>query len=77
MRYGITTVIKISATDVDGDSLSYTIKNKPSWATFKSNGDNTATFTLNPKTANQGTYGTIQIIVNDNNGGKDTTHHLL
>jgi predicted esterase len=73
VRYGVTTVIKISATDVDGDSLSYTIKNKPSWATLTNNGNNTANLTLNPKAANQGNYNTIQIIANDNNGGKDTT----
>jgi predicted esterase len=73
VRYGVTTIITVSANDPDGDSLSHTIKNKPTWATFKSNGNNTATLTLKPKSANQGAYSTIQIIVNDNNGGKDTT----
>lgn len=73
VRYDITTVLQITATDPDGDSLSYTIKNKPTWATFTSNANSTATLTLKPKSANQGVYSTIQIIVNDNNAGRDTT----
>ncbi|HYJ64733.1 MAG TPA: fibronectin type III domain-containing protein, partial [Parafilimonas sp.] len=72
-RYGITTIIPITATDIDGDLLSYTILQKPSFATFTSNSDNTATLTLNPTSSNQGNYNNIQIIVNDNHGGKDTT----
>lgn len=71
--YGAITTITVTATDIDGDPLSYTILQKPSFATFTSNSDNTATITLNPSSADQGTYSNIQVIVNDNNGGKDTT----
>ncbi len=73
VRYGITTVIKLTATDVDGDSLTYSILNKPSWATLTNNGNNTANFTLKPTSANQGVISNIKIIVNDNNGARDTT----
>ncbi len=54
-------------------SLSYTILQSPSFATFTSNSDNTATLTLNPSSGDQGIYNSIKIIVDDNNGGKDTT----
>ncbi|MEO8711490.1 MAG: T9SS type A sorting domain-containing protein, partial [Parafilimonas sp.] len=74
VRYGITTPLIVSASDVDGDSLIFTIKNKPGWATFIKNGDNTATLMLKPKAASNGTvYSTLQIIVTDGNGGRDTT----
>ena len=71
--YGTTTTITITATDIDGDPLSYTILQKPSFATFTSNSGNTATLTLNPSSGDQGNYNNIQIIVNDNNGGTDIT----
>ncbi len=71
--YGTTTTIPVIATDTDGDSLSYTILNMPSFATLTNNKDNTATLTLNPALIDQGVYNNISIIVNDNNGGKDTT----
>lgn len=76
-RYATTTVIPVTATDIDGDPLSYTILQKPSFATFTSNGDNTGTLTLNPTSADQGVYNNIQIIVNDNNGGNDITSFNL
>ena len=68
MPYGTTTVIPITATDIDGDSLVYVIKQKPAFASFTNNGDNTATLSLHPSEAQQGKYNKIKIIVNDNNG---------
>ena len=44
----------ITATDIDGDSLSYIIIQKPSFASFTSNKDNTATLTLNPASGQSG-----------------------
>jgi hypothetical protein len=51
-----------SATDSDGDTLTYSIQNAPSWATF-----NAATGRLSgtPATANAGTYSNISIAVSD------------
>ncbi len=74
VHYGITTVININATDVDGDSLSFSIKNKPSFATLIDNHNNTSTLTIYPKTSSlQGTYNGISIIVKDTHKGADTT----
>jgi len=51
-----------SAADADGDSLAFTIQNKPAWATF-----NTATGRLSgtPSASDVGTYSNISISVSD------------
>jgi hypothetical protein len=51
-----------TATDADGDTLTYTIQNKPSWATFDA-----AYGTLygTPTAANVGTYSNVVIGVSD------------
>jgi hypothetical protein len=51
-----------SASDTDGDTLTFTISNKPAWASF-----NTATGRLGgtPGAGNVGTYGNIVIAVSD------------
>jgi hypothetical protein len=51
-----------SAADADGDSLAFTIQNKPAWATF-----NTATGRLSgtPSVSDVGTYSNISISVSD------------
>lgn len=56
-----------SASDANGDSLTFSITNKPSWASF-----NTATGTLSgtPQVSNEGTSNGITISVSD---GTDTT----
>ncbi len=77
VRYGIATAIQVSAADVNGDKLIYSILNKPAFATLINNGDKqTATLTLNPTSAQTGAHNT-QIIVNDGNNGKDTTAFTL
>jgi hypothetical protein len=51
-----------TASDPDGDTLTFSIVNKPSWATFSaSNGRLSGT----PGTGTQGTYSNIQIRVSD------------
>ena len=56
-----------SAADADGDTLAFTIQNKPAWAAF-----NTTTGRLSgtPATADVGTYSNIAITVSD---GKTST----
>jgi Putative Ig domain len=51
-----------SSADADGDTLAFTIQNKPSWATF-----NTSTGRLSgtPDAADVGTYSNIRISVSD------------
>ena len=56
-----------SATDADGDTLSYSIQNKPSWASFNAT---SGQLSGTPAAANVGNYANIQIQVSD---GKTTT----
>lgn len=56
-----------SASDADGDTLTYSITNKPSWASFStSNGRVSGT----PGATNLGTFANITISANDGKGGK-------
>ena len=50
------------ATDADGDSLRFSISNRPSWASFNSA---TGVLTGTPRTGNIGTYSNIVISVSD------------
>jgi hypothetical protein len=52
--------------DADGDTLSYTIQNKPTWATFSTS---TGRLSGTPPTGSAGVYGSIVISVTDT---KDT-----
>ena len=51
-----------TASDADGDSLSFSISNKPIWAAFSST---TGRLSGNPVAANAGTYSDIVITVSD------------
>lgn len=53
-----------SATDPDGDSLRFSIANRPSWASFSTT---TGELSGTPRTANIGTYSNIVISVTDGN----------
>jgi hypothetical protein len=78
-RYGVATVIQLSATSVNAGTLSFAAYNLPvpSFSTFVDNGNRTATLTLNPSSSNQGTYPGIYIVVTDAFGGTDTTKFTL
>lgn len=73
VRYDITTTIPVSATDVDNDSLAFSFINKPTFVTSQVNGRDAIILTFKPKAAQQGVYNNFKIVVNDRNGGKDTT----
>jgi hypothetical protein len=51
-----------SASDADGDTLSYSIANKPSWATFSSS---TGQLSGTPSASQVASYGNIKISVSD------------
>jgi hypothetical protein len=51
-----------SASDAEGDALSFSISNRPSWATFSTS---TGALTGTPGSANIGTYANIDITVSD------------
>lgn len=50
------------ASDPDGDTLSFSIANKPSWATFSTS---TGALTGTPPAGSAGTYGSVTITVSD------------
>ncbi len=52
--------------DADGDTLTYSVANKPGWATFNTS---TGALTGTPASANKGTFSGIAISANDGRGG--------
>ncbi|MDQ6888756.1 MAG: PA14 domain-containing protein [Bacteroidota bacterium] len=64
--------VPVKATDIDGDNLSFTFRNLPSFASFSNTGNGTGNLLLNPTPALNGTYN-MTIIVDDGKGGKDST----
>jgi large repetitive protein len=77
VRYGTQLVLNLTATDLDGEPLTFTATNVPvAFGTFTS-GNGAATLTFNPTTANQGTYPNITVSVADQHGGTATTSFTL
>lgn len=56
--------IALSASDIDGDSLSFSTQNLPAFASLADNGDGTATINANPQDPDQGEH-VISVIVSD------------
>jgi hypothetical protein len=61
-RAGIAYSFTPAATDADGDKLTFSVANRPSWLTFNSS---TGTLTGTPGAANVGTYSNIVVSVSD------------
>jgi uncharacterized protein YfaS (alpha-2-macroglobulin family) len=57
--------VGISATDADGDSLTFTLSGEPSFATLTDHGDGTATLTLTPGFDDAGSYAGVTVTVSD------------
>jgi hypothetical protein len=55
-----------SASDADGDTLTFSIQNRPAWATFSTS---TGRLSGTPGSTHVGTYGSIVISVSDGRGG--------
>lgn len=68
MRYSEQKTVSISVTDVDGDNLTFTPQNLPSFAQFNNTANGSGSLILNPEFANQGTF-VFDFIANDVNGG--------
>jgi len=62
---GDTLDVGITATDDDGDPLTFTISGEPEFATFTDNGDDTATLSLTPGFDDAGTYPGVTVTVSD------------
>ncbi len=65
MLEGETLIVNVSATDADGDVLSFTANILPSFATFVDNGNGTSTLTLSPLV---GDASTTDIIISVSDG---------
>ena len=64
-------VFDVGATDIDGDPLSYSVENLPSFGLLNNNTNGTATLAFQPGTNDVGTYSII-VTVNDGKGGSDS-----
>ncbi|HYF33165.1 MAG TPA: PA14 domain-containing protein [Chitinophagaceae bacterium] len=73
IRHSVQFIMPLTATDDDGDALSFTSDNLPSFASIVPGTLGTAEVVFNPGFGDQGGY-VINIYVNDGNGGKDTTY---
>ncbi len=72
MKFSTSFSLPVNATDVDGDILTFTVKNMPSFATIQNISNGNINLVFKPRISNQGAY-TMSVIVNDGNLGKDTT----
>ncbi|MCJ7739609.1 MAG: hypothetical protein MUQ10_20240, partial [Anaerolineae bacterium] len=62
---GATLYVAITASDLDGDSLSFSITGEPAFATLIDHGDGTATLSLTPGFGTAGVYPGVTITVSD------------
>jgi predicted esterase len=76
-RFGQTTVLRLKATDPDGDALVFTTLNLPSFVTLVDSGNRAGSLVVSPSSAQQGTYADIHVIASDPFGGADTTVFTL
>ena len=77
VKFNTTLAFNISASDSEGDNLSFSTSSLPSFASFTDNGDGTGTFTFtNPVAADQGEYP-ITVTVNDGQGGEDSSSFTI
>ncbi len=65
LNEGDSVTINFSATDPDGDALTYSTNTLPSFITLIDNGDGTGALSVNPNFTHAGSYG-VQVIVTDN-----------
>ena len=65
---GVEITFNITATDVDGDDLTWSSANLPSGAVFTDNNNGTSTFTWTPNYTQAGVYTNITFIVDDGQG---------
>ncbi|MBS1745373.1 MAG: fibronectin type III domain-containing protein [Bacteroidetes bacterium] len=70
---GVHTLLNLSATDPDNDTLTFSATGLPSFATLTNTGYNVATIDFNPSSSNLGNYNNIKIKVKDGKGGTDSS----
>lgn len=72
MKYATTYPLPINAVDTDGDNLTFTFDDLPSFASLETVSNGNANLVLNPTVGDQGVYS-ITAYVDDGHNGKDTT----
>lgn len=75
--YGRQSSIAVTATDADGEVLTFSFNNLPAFASFTATGNGTGTLNFNPQAADVGTYNNVRVIVKDQHGGADTSSFNL
>src|SRR5690606_2488121 len=73
---GETVSITLSATDADGDPLTFSVTDGPSFISLEGLGDTTAVLQVSPQAGDEGNYN-IQVNVSDGKGGDDSTSFML
>lgn len=73
VRHSVEYVLDLTATDPDGDALTFSSDNLPPFAELTNGANGTAHLTFNAGFGDQGGY-VINIYVEDGNGGGDTTY---
>ncbi|MBS1738502.1 MAG: fibronectin type III domain-containing protein [Bacteroidetes bacterium] len=71
MYYGSTKTIAISATDIDGDNLTFTFSGMPGFGVFNNISNGNGNIVLTPNIGTQGAFPMF-VYVDDGHGGKDT-----
>ncbi|MFY0255804.1 fibronectin type III domain-containing protein [Chitinophaga sp. 30R24] len=72
LEAGATLNLPVNATDADGDPITYSTLNLPSFVTL-SQADGSATLAIAPAINNAGSYNNISVIAKDSYGAADTT----
>lgn len=76
MKYGTTFVLPVKATDADGEVLTFTTANLPTFATTQDVENGLMNISFSPSITKRGTYS-MTVYVQDGNGGKDSTFFRL
>jgi large repetitive protein len=76
MKYGTSYSLPVNATDPDGDVLTFSTVNLPTFAVLQPVSNGNINIVFSPGITRRGSYP-ISVMVNDSNNGKDTTTFTL
>jgi predicted esterase len=75
--YDTTWKINVSAIDSDGDAVTFSATNLPSFASLQDNGNGTGILSFSPSSSQAGGYPGIKVFATDQYGAKDSTTFTL
>lgn len=76
MKYGTSFSMPVTASDVDGDMLTFSTLNLPAFATLQPVSNGNINIVFSPPVTRRGSYP-MTVIVSDGNGGKDSSYFTL